>query len=607
MKLNRIKAKNFNSYNELHFDFKDGVWLVTGKNGSGKSSLFDMIAFSLFGKTRSDIDSIIKIGKPYTKVIIVFEINGSEYKIMRKRIRNENSELKFIGEKISLQNPTIIETQKEIEKIIGFNYESFATSAYFGQGRLANFMEKTPKERKELFFEILGLGIYQIAETKTKEKIKEIELNTITNETNINNNEEAIEEYKDELDGLEYDEKKYNIKVDKEYILDKKIKDLNNLLLKKMATAEKINIIIRMAEEKEENDTDLMELKENIKSLNLEIKKIIIKIDKIDVKKIKEKIITLDNTNKICPTCGAKIESQKNINKMELLGEKMSMGAVLITKKAGIEMKIKEIKKSIVALNRRNETITEQIGSDKIENKKEILNGIEIIKNEIDKLEEKKEELDEELRELERAEIIIESKIEKIKSLQDKILLLKKESKRDREILNEYKILQRAFSRDGIPSHILENILPELEIETNKFLSDIMDEPFNIKYIVQGATKSGKIKNTFDIEITENQIKRSFNSFSGGEKVRVNIAIRLSISKLLSGIAGTDLEFLLIDEIEYLDSDGLDKFAELIQKLQRSFKTIILISHIKELQNKFQNIIYIEKENGESRIIKGDL
>jgi len=162
------------------------------------------------------------------------------------------------------------------------------------------------------------------------------------------------------------------------------------------------------------------------------------------------------------------------------------------------------------------------------------------------------------------------------------------------EKLKELRIIKYAFSRDGIPAYILENILPQLQEKVNVILLTIMKEAFYIEFKIQIKTKSKKIKDTFDIDIHRGNIKRNFNSCSGGEKVRISIAIRLAISELLSESIGVDLKFLLIDEIEYLDEEGLEKFLEIVNKLTKQFDSILIVSHIKELKEMFNNVMIVK-------------
>ena len=137
--------------------------------------------------------------------------------------------------------------------------------------------------------------------------------------------------------------------------------------------------------------------------------------------------------------------------------------------------------------------------------------------------------------------------------------------------------------------------MPELEKTTNNILKTIMKEPYYVRFNIQKKTKTDKIKDTFDLSIFVDNIERQFNSCSGGEKVRISIAIRLAISKLLSQNTGVKIKFLLIDELEYLDQDGLEKFVEIVESIRNQFDTILIISHLTKLKDLMDNFIVIEK------------
>jgi len=195
-----------------------------------------------------------------------------------------------------------------------------------------------------------------------------------------------------------------------------------------------------------------------------------------------------------------------------------------------------------------------------------------------------KKDIESQLLKIMQSKALIEDKQARVNEYSKRMIIINKYLKKIRSIMEEYKVLAHAFSRNGIPSYILENTLPELESETNNILRSIMKEPFYIKFSVQKKTKCDKIKDTFDLNILADNVERQFNSCSGGEKVRISIAIRLAISKLLSNSTGVKVRFLLIDELEYLDEEGLEKFVEIIQSIQDQFDSILVISHLTKLK-----------------------
>jgi len=180
-----LKLYNFMSYkNPASLDFSVfDLACLTGPNGSGKSTILDAITWALWEKSRApSSDDLIHHGQLGMWVEFEFELDGKEYKIIRKREKKGRgqSELSFfIKEKLgwaSLTETTKTETEQRIEKVLHLPYEIFETSAYLRQGHADEFANKTPSERKEILGKILGLDLYENLSTSARAKSREIEI-----------------------------------------------------------------------------------------------------------------------------------------------------------------------------------------------------------------------------------------------------------------------------------------------------------------------------------------------------------------------------------------------------------------------------------------------
>ena len=89
---------------------------------------------------------------------------------------------------------------------------------------------------------------------------------------------------------------------------------------------------------------------------------------------------------------------------------------------------------------------------------------------------------------------------------------------------------------------------------------------------------------------------RSYETYSGGEKFRIDFACHIGMAKFLTKRAGASIDFLIVDEgLGSQDDFAKQKFIESIHSLQGLFKQIMVITHIQDLQNAFDNRVLIEK------------
>lgn len=168
-------------------------------------------------------------------------------------------------------------------------------------------------------------------------------------------------------------------------------------------------------------------------------------------------------------------------------------------------------------------------------------------------------------------------------------------NKRDELISNieVYSKLSTAFGKDGIQAIIMENITEDLKQYTNSILRNIYYRPISIDFVTQRQTGTGTWKEDFEILIMIDNEIYDFDDISGGEQVRVSIALRLALSQLLMRRVGSNIQFLLFDEVDQsLDRHGLEALYETISELSKDFK-ILVISHSEYMKEKFENMITV--------------
>ncbi|MCF7800224.1 hypothetical protein K9M16_04475, partial [Candidatus Babeliales bacterium] len=162
--------------------------------------------------------------------------------------------------------------------------------------------------------------------------------------------------------------------------------------------------------------------------------------------------------------------------------------------------------------------------------------------------------------------------------------------------LQDYQILVQAFSKNGIQALLIEESIPQIEEEANNILSRLTDNQAQIFIESLRDLKSGGVKETLDIQISDSAGIRPYEMFSGGEAFRVDFALRIAISKLLARRAGTALQTLIIDEgFGSQDEEGLNRLMDAIYAIKKDFSKIIVVSHLTDFKNNFPYHFIVEK------------
>ncbi len=158
--------------------------------------------------------------------------------------------------------------------------------------------------------------------------------------------------------------------------------------------------------------------------------------------------------------------------------------------------------------------------------------------------------------------------------------------------------LEEACGRRGVQAMLIDAALPEIEDRANELLDRLTGGDMRIKFDTQRASRTkqdGQIE-TLDIRISDDGGERPYENYSGGEKFRINFAVRLALSRVLAHRAGARLQTLVIDEgFGSQDPEGRQRLVEAINAVQDQFASILVITHIDELRDKFPARIDVEK------------
>jgi len=176
-----IELGDFLSHSKTKLDFENGVTVFVGENGAGKSSIIDALTFALFGQhTRKSNKGLIRRGATQGFSKVEFSINEKQYQAERKIDSKGVLAAKF-SEKVNEETIEIAagerkqfgeSTTKEIEKVIGLNFEKLKIASIVQQGELNSIIKAKPKEFKELLNAVIGIDKLDVASNSMKEVTK---------------------------------------------------------------------------------------------------------------------------------------------------------------------------------------------------------------------------------------------------------------------------------------------------------------------------------------------------------------------------------------------------------------------------------------------------
>ncbi|MGL5870920.1 MAG: exonuclease subunit SbcC [Xenococcaceae cyanobacterium] len=161
--------------------------------------------------------------------------------------------------------------------------------------------------------------------------------------------------------------------------------------------------------------------------------------------------------------------------------------------------------------------------------------------------------------------------------------------------------LSQAFGKNGIQALMIENVLPQLEAETNQILARLTENQLHVQFLTQRSSKgsnSHKLIDTLDILIADARGTRPYETYSGGEAFRINFSIRLALARLLAQRAGTSLQMLIVDEgFGTQDAEGCDRLIAAINAIASDFSCILTVTHMPQFKEAFQTRIEVYKTN----------
>ena len=194
---------------------------------------------------------------------------------------------------------------------------------------------------------------------------------------------------------------------------------------------------------------------------------------------------------------------------------------------------------------------------------------------------------------------ILKDRLLTIEKTEAEVVKLRNRITSCRQEKDSYDELTAAFGRNGIQAFMIERAVPQIQEIANELLSKLTDNRMAIKLELRDGRLdrlTGVPSEELDIRVSDEVGTRSYETFSGGEAFRIDFTLRIALSKLLASRSGAPLPILFIDEgFGSQDSKGQERLTEAIQSVQTEFEKIIVITHVEQMKESFEEQIDVFK------------
>jgi len=556
----KIRWKNFlstgNVFSEVDLQASK-TNLIIGSNGAGKSTILDALTFSLFGKPFRKINKPMLVNSINEKDCVTeieFSIGKKEYKVVRG-IKPNVFEI-YCNGNLWNQESSLVEQQKNFESnVLKMNYKSFTQIVVLGSSTFVPFMRLPLAQRREIIEDILDIQVFSTMNVLLKDKVRE-------------NNEE--------IKTLDYQIHLLEEKIDlqKKYMfeLEKKTKE---------EITRKENKITELLQNENDQHTEIARLTSEVERYSKEMEELsnsTTKLKKLNtfLFKIQSKLSSCQKEhdfftgNHVCPTCTQDLSEEFRQTKIsegegELTNLQTGLEDLLdtISKEEERENEFSRLSQDVLKLNASISQANYQISS--------VRKLISDIEGEIKELEGSNPD--------KKAEFV---KLEGLVKNKKDLGATYAEYKKDRDTLL---VASQLLKDNGIKTRIIKTYLPAMNQMINQYLQR-MD--FYVNFTLN--------ENFEEIIKSRYRDVFSYDSFSEGEKSRIDIALLLtwrSIAKLKNSV---DTNLLILDEIfdSSLDQQGGMDLSWILRNFDDN-SNVYVISHRENLDGKFDRTLTAEK------------
>lgn len=385
MILTNLKLENFKKYTNFEIAFESGLIGIIGKNGAGKSTIFEAILFALYGELKSKGDKeVVRNSNASSKDAVIveldFEFDTIEYKVIREfrgKTLSANAKLYKNSELITTGAKEVTTSIMNLTKM---SKDAFVHTLFASQKELTSLSNSKPEDRKKMIRKLLGLEKIDFVEKELIEKSRELKreisafAEVLLSAEDISIKKEHIVEYTNQSELLQKD-------------INTRTTLLDTTKTQEQIIKQELELYIKTKEQKQSLHARCELLKSSIKSHQINQDKLSNELNNLKVKQeelrglqsVKEEYISLHESIKeqeklkefhirkeglILEQNELREQYKKAKDTISLLEFETKEHKELVEKEKALESKLENIKQTLIQIQIKEKALLQEIAGE---------------------------------------------------------------------------------------------------------------------------------------------------------------------------------------------------------------------------------------------------
>lgn len=580
-----------------------GLWFLRGENrveprlaanGAGKSSVFMGLTWCIYGRTPDalrapDLKPWSGNGTPFVRVEV--EIDGELHTIERTAKTNG---LRIDGSEVG---------PEAAAELLGLSFEVFINTVFLAQG-LPLFFDRSPKEKMELFSDVLRLERWEERSAAAGARAKELDELQAELEGETRGVEGAVEQTEELLERAKEAAAAWD-KQRAEWLsgAEKELKKLDAALIKQTQERDDAALVFDGAV------TELRATQKLLRNANSEKAAEELKLARLEaqaeaaereVVELRSEFHTLGKA-KTCPACGQEVRLN------DLRNHKAELGKKLQEKAEDVQLMLQNLEDARLGVSKKyakTVAFLEKAEAEFQEKADKAEARLTFLRPQVAEFAERVNQMKAQYRSSEEQRNphteLVSTARKKLSQQKAKLSELGEDLLKAAKQIEAVRFWVKGFK--DVKLYLIQEVLEDLQLATNSALAEVGLEGWESAYAIEKESKAGTVQRGINISIRpahgyKERTPVKWEAYSGGEGQRLRIVGALALSEILLAHAGVWCNLEILDEpTRHLSVSGAGDLCEYLrERADRLGKTIWFIDHLTREASQFTGVVTVRK------------